>query len=424
MHRCMDAHIQRFSSSACPQTPTTHVPTCLPIYPSKDVVSSDGVLAPEKFSRPAARALQGILKARELAVPAGGRGRGGARGGGRGGGGRGDGGRGGAAARGSGARGRGRGGRGGKGGAKPLQLIACSATVSYRLRQELQRLLGLAKPTDMQLLSAAPPENVGKAGLRGQAGVAVPKTITHSWVACNEGAKAATAAAVLRALGSRGALLFLPDDAPLKQVVAGLRTAGVEAEAAHEVMGLKGAGLAAGGAPQLSIVAAMQAEARTAVAVAGTEAAAAAGEAAGGGEATEAGGEAAAPRLLVSTFGSSRGIDFGWVDTVVLLALPQDADTYLHLAGRTGRQGRQGRVVSLLAPHERNALGLITRALGISIRPDPELALALAQPTDAGAPAREGAAAAAGMAEAAAVRLPPATTGSDTPWDLPEAGDW
>ena len=70
-------------------------------------------------------------------------------------------------------------------------------------------------------------------------------------------------------------------------------------------------------------------------------------------------------------------------------------------------------------------VGLITRALGISIRPDPELALALAQPTaDAGAPAREGAAAAAGMAEAAAVRLPAATTGSDTPWDLPEAGDW
>jgi hypothetical protein len=47
-----------------------HLPTCLPVYPSKDVVSSDGVLAPEKFSRPAARALQGILKARELAVPA------------------------------------------------------------------------------------------------------------------------------------------------------------------------------------------------------------------------------------------------------------------------------------------------------------------------------------------------------------------
>ena len=62
-------------------------------------------------------------------------------------------------------------------------------------------------------------------------------------------------------------------------------------------------------------------------------------------------------------------------------------------------------------------LGLITRALGISIRPDPELALALAKPTDAVASAREPA------ATAAAVRPPPATTGSDTPWDLPEAGD-
>ena len=162
-------------------------------------------MAPEKFSRPAARALQGLLKARELATPPVARGRGAARG-----------------ARGGSARG-GRGGRGGRGrggakGAKPLQVVACSATVSYRLRQELQRLLGLPKPTDVQLLSAAPPENVGKAGLRGQAGVAVPKTITHSWVACEEESKPATAAAVLRALGSRGALLFLPDDAPLRQV--------------------------------------------------------------------------------------------------------------------------------------------------------------------------------------------------------------
>ena len=66
-------------------------------------------------------------------------------------------------------------------------------------------------------------------------------------------------------------------------------------------------------------------------------------------------------------------------------------------------------------------LGLITRALGISIRPDPELALALAQPADAGASAREGVATVAAAAATTAVRLPPDTT--DTPWDLPEAGD-
>ena len=83
----------------------------------------------------------------------------------------------------------------------------------------------------------------------------------------------------------------------------------------------------------------------------------------------------------------------------------------------TGRLGRSGRVVSLLAPQERNALGLITRALGISIRPDPELALALAQPGGSDA----GAGAAPPRAEPA--RPVAAAASGDTPWDLPEAGD-
>ncbi|EOD16356.1 hypothetical protein EMIHUDRAFT_210731 [Emiliania huxleyi CCMP1516] len=70
-----------------------------------------------------------------------------------------------------------------------------------------------------------------------------------------------------------------------------------------------------------------------------------------------------------------------FVDCVILSALPEAADTYLHLAGRTGRCGRPGRVVSLLGPDEHRRVGAITRQLGVSIRGDADLALAVAEAT-------------------------------------------
>jgi superfamily II DNA/RNA helicase len=86
--------------------------------------------------------------------------------------------------------------------------------------------------------------------------------------------------------------------------------------------------------------------------------------------------------VLVSSFGSARGLDLGGeVECVLLSSLPDAADTYLHLAGRTGRCGRQGRVLTLLAPEERGQLGKITRQLGVSIRGDADLALSVAQAT-------------------------------------------
>ena len=60
---------------------------------------------------------------------------------------------------------------------------------------------------------------------------------------------------------------------------------------------------------------------------------------------------------------------------MLLYSLPDAADSYLHLAGRTGRQGRHGHVVSLLAPHEAGGLGRITRQLGLSIKPHASIAL-------------------------------------------------
>ena len=88
--------------------------------------------------------------------------------------------------------------------------------------------------------------------------------------------------------------------------------------------------------------------------------------------------------LLVSTWGASRGLDLGAVDVVLLYELPRSADEYLHLAGRTGRNGRAGRVVSFLTREEEAQLGVITRQLGVSIRPDAELALKLMEEREGG----------------------------------------
>jgi len=83
--------------------------------------------------------------------------------------------------------------------------------------------------------------------------------------------------------------------------------------------------------------------------------------------------------VLVSTENSARGLDLAGVDCVLLYTLPSAADQYLHLAGRTGRQGRSGEVVSLLSPHETGPLGTITRQLGVSIKQNANVALALAE---------------------------------------------
>ena len=80
-------------------------------------------------------------------------------------------------------------------------------------------------------------------------------------------------------------------------------------------------------------------------------------------------GLTAPPKILVSTFGSARGLDLAAVDCVVLYSLPSSADLYLHVSGRTGRQGRSGHVLALLTADEQPKLGVITRQLGISFKP-------------------------------------------------------
>jgi len=351
---------------------------------------SGDVKAPERFSQPAARVVQALAKARTVAgSPRGPRWRG-------------DRdvasspGRGGRSVR------SGRGGAG-KGGDMrgELQLVALSATASYRLREELGRLLALERGEEIAVITPEPPTKRTN-GQRGLGGVGVPATIVHSWVPCaSEAEKPRVLAHVLRVLQPCGALLFLPDDAPLRRTIEALRACGVDAVALHEAMGLQAGDAhasgysalvdeltadASGGGRRVAAVAPVadsaadlprdvvgEGEAVAAPVAAVPESS---GPAARGGRAEEGG------RLLVSTFGSSRGLDLPAVDSVLLFSLPDSADQYLHVAGRTGRQGRIGRVFSLLTAQEVSGVGTLTRQLGISIKPDPELALALAALSD------------------------------------------
>ena len=43
--------------------------------------------------------------------------------------------------------------------------------------------------------------------------------------------------------------------------------------------------------------------------------------------------------------------------------MPESAESYIHVAGRTGRAGSAGRVVSVFTPRERDQAGLITKSL-------------------------------------------------------------
>ena len=302
------------------------------------------VKAPERFTKPTAKAVQALLKARSAAGRAdpasrGGRGRGG----------RGRGGRG----------GRGGGGRGGR--EAGVQLVACSATASYRLREELCRLFEIDRESDLQVISPSdartPTKGKRSTGERGLAGVGVPTTIIHSWVSCaHEGEKPAAVRAAIETLKPRCAFVFLADDAPLRATVTALREAGLDATMLHEAMGLDSDTDAGAGGGELN----------------------ADGYSALRASLTGDGDEGSGCRLLVSTESSARGLDLGsGVECVLLYSLPQSADSYLHLAGRTGRQGRRGSVVSLLGTDESGDVGRITRQLGLSIKQDAAIALAL-----------------------------------------------
>ncbi len=61
-------------------------------------------------------------------------------------------------------------------------------------------------------------------------------------------------------------------------------------------------------------------------------------------------------RFLVATDVAARGLDFSGVTHVFMYQLPEDPETYIHRAGRTGRMERSGEVLSLVTSREIGAL--------------------------------------------------------------------
>ena len=70
-------------------------------------------------------------------------------------------------------------------------------------------------------------------------------------------------------------------------------------------------------------------------------------------------------KYLIATDIAARGLQFDDVDTVFHVNLPEDADTYLHRAGRTGRAGRVGRNLSIITERELPLIKKYEKALGI-----------------------------------------------------------
>ncbi len=61
-------------------------------------------------------------------------------------------------------------------------------------------------------------------------------------------------------------------------------------------------------------------------------------------------------RVLVATDVAARGIDISGIDLVLQYQMPQNSDSYVHRAGRTGRAGKTG--VSIVLHTERDERAL------------------------------------------------------------------
>lgn len=71
-------------------------------------------------------------------------------------------------------------------------------------------------------------------------------------------------------------------------------------------------------------------------------------------------------QVVVTTEETVRGLDFPFLEFVVILEPPRTGNTYLHMAGRAGRAGRPGTVVSLVDEEEMSSITRISQNLGLS----------------------------------------------------------
>src|SRR5690606_36515881 len=74
--------------------------------------------------------------------------------------------------------------------------------------------------------------------------------------------------------------------------------------------------------------------------------------------------------ILIATDVAARGIDVNDVTHVINHTVPDDHDTYLHRAGRTGRDGKTGIAVTFVDWDDLHKWALINRALDMGI-PEP-----------------------------------------------------
>jgi ATP-dependent RNA helicase DeaD len=73
-------------------------------------------------------------------------------------------------------------------------------------------------------------------------------------------------------------------------------------------------------------------------------------------------------RFLVATDVAARGIDLPELSHVIIYEPPEDAELYIHRAGRTGRAGGSGVAISLVDVMEQMTLDRIAKRYGIEMQ--------------------------------------------------------
>ncbi|MDF2499866.1 MAG: box helicase domain protein [Anaerosporomusa subterranea] len=73
-------------------------------------------------------------------------------------------------------------------------------------------------------------------------------------------------------------------------------------------------------------------------------------------------------QLLIASDIAARGLDIPGVDYVINLDMPDDAQTYLHRAGRTGRAGHSGTAISIVTVGETQYIEKCEKALKITMQ--------------------------------------------------------
>lgn len=72
-------------------------------------------------------------------------------------------------------------------------------------------------------------------------------------------------------------------------------------------------------------------------------------------------------RFLVATDVAARGLDIPDLSAVIQYEIPEDVESYIHRAGRTGRAGASGVAISLVSPGERMMFNRIAKHYDISM---------------------------------------------------------